>query len=260
MGGKLDRDQWTTILEIVSAKTAYRHLYREALKPWLVADMLIFRRELPRSLAWTAEQTVDLLGEFGSRSGRQGPADRLARQRLARLDELDVSTIFPQRSAPVAAGLCAGEQRPRRRDRRPVPVRLRSPDASLHQPPHPLYLFGAHPTRHPAAAQTPVELRRPVGDRLAGRRGLPMRGCGRAATGTGTSRACSTSTSRAHLAVSVTGRVLTEDHAGVVVGLPTTSAAGLLPARPADRSGARARPRSPSVAPGRILRSTGSIG
>ncbi len=94
VGGKLDRDQWITILDIVSAKTAYRHLYREGLKPWLVADMLIFRRELPRSLAWTAEQTVDLLGEFGGRSGRQGPADRLARQRLARLDELDVGTVF----------------------------------------------------------------------------------------------------------------------------------------------------------------------
>ena len=94
VGGKLDRDQWTTILQIVSAKTAYRHLYREGLKPWLVADMLIFRRELPRSLVWTAEQTVDLLGEFGSRSGRQGPADRQARQRLAKLDELDISTVF----------------------------------------------------------------------------------------------------------------------------------------------------------------------
>ncbi|HST36642.1 MAG TPA: alpha-E domain-containing protein [Allosphingosinicella sp.] len=94
VGGKLDRDQWTTILQIVSAKTAYRHLYREGLKPWLVADMLIFRRELPRSLVWTAEQTVDLLGEFGTRSGRQGPADRQARQRLARLDELDVGTVF----------------------------------------------------------------------------------------------------------------------------------------------------------------------
>ena len=94
VGGALDRDQWTTILQIVSAKTAYRHLYREALKPWLVADMLIFRRELPRSLAWSAEETVDLLGEFGAPLGRQGPADRLARQRLARLQELDIGTVF----------------------------------------------------------------------------------------------------------------------------------------------------------------------
>jgi uncharacterized alpha-E superfamily protein len=94
VGGALDRDQWQTILHIVSAKTAYRHLYRETLKPWLVADMLIFRRELPRSLAWTAEEIVALLGEFGASSGRQGPADRLARQRLSRLQEADVDTIF----------------------------------------------------------------------------------------------------------------------------------------------------------------------
>jgi len=94
VGGKLDRDQWTTILQIVSAKTAYRHVYREALRPWLVADMLILRRELPRSLVCTAEETVALLGEFGARSGRQGPADRLARQRLSKLQELDVGGIF----------------------------------------------------------------------------------------------------------------------------------------------------------------------
>ncbi|HEV2816500.1 MAG TPA: alpha-E domain-containing protein [Allosphingosinicella sp.] len=94
VGGKLDRDQWTTILQIVSAKTAYRHVYREALKPWLVADMLILRRELPRSLVWTAEETVALLGEFGARSGRQGPADRLARLRLSKLQELEIGAIF----------------------------------------------------------------------------------------------------------------------------------------------------------------------
>jgi uncharacterized alpha-E superfamily protein len=94
VGGKLDRDQWTTILQIVSAKTAYRHVYREALRPWLVADMLILRRELPRSLAWTAEETVALLGEFGARSGRQGPADRLARQRLSTLQGLEIGAIF----------------------------------------------------------------------------------------------------------------------------------------------------------------------
>jgi uncharacterized alpha-E superfamily protein len=94
VGGALDRDQWQTILQIVSAKTAYRHLYREQLRPWLVADMLIFRRELPRSLAWTAEETVALLAELGGLSGRQGPADRLARQRHSRLQEADIETVF----------------------------------------------------------------------------------------------------------------------------------------------------------------------
>ena len=56
--------------------------------------MLIFRRELPRSLAWTAEESVALLGELGGLSGRQGPADRLARERLSSLQSVDVETVF----------------------------------------------------------------------------------------------------------------------------------------------------------------------
>ena len=167
MGGKLDRDQWTTILDIVSAKTAYRHLYREALKPWLVADMLIFRRELPRSLAWTAEQTVDLLGEFGSRSGRQGPADRLARQRLARFDELDVATIFrgglhQWLHAYIRDNNALGEA-----IAAPVPVRLMQL-AVNHLTRYTYARAGAR--RHPAAAQDAAELRRPDRARLADRR------------------------------------------------------------------------------------------
>jgi len=94
VGGALDRDQWTTILNIVSARTAYRHIYRGPLQPWLVADFLIFRGEMPRSLAASAEETVDLLSAFAGRSGRQGKADRLARQRLQRIRDLDISTVF----------------------------------------------------------------------------------------------------------------------------------------------------------------------
>ena len=51
VGGTVDRDQWTTILQTVSAVNAYRWLYREGLKPYLVTELLMLRRELPRSLA-----------------------------------------------------------------------------------------------------------------------------------------------------------------------------------------------------------------
>ncbi|HEY0626404.1 MAG TPA: alpha-E domain-containing protein [Allosphingosinicella sp.] len=94
VGGTLDRDQWTTILHTVSARTAYRHLYTDALKPWLVADMLIFRRELPRSLAAAAAEAVDLLTAIGEATGRQGQADRLARDRERKLQETDIRTVF----------------------------------------------------------------------------------------------------------------------------------------------------------------------
>lgn len=94
VGGTLDRDQWTAILQTVSARNAYRLLYRESLKPWLVADLLIFRRELPRSLAACCSETVELLSDLGGRSGRQGEADRLARLRDAQLAGSDIDRTF----------------------------------------------------------------------------------------------------------------------------------------------------------------------
>jgi uncharacterized alpha-E superfamily protein len=96
VGGKLDRDQWTTILHTVSARNAYRYIYRQALQPWLIADLLIFRREMPRSLAAAAHETVALLAEIGERTGRQGEADRLARHRLFELEEDNIDSIFQQ--------------------------------------------------------------------------------------------------------------------------------------------------------------------
>lgn len=96
VGGVVDRDQWTTILHAVSANTAYRWLYREGLKPWLVADMLILRPELPRSLAGSSEQVVDHLAFIGKRLGRQGEADRLARRRQAVLSHTSIDSIFGQ--------------------------------------------------------------------------------------------------------------------------------------------------------------------
>lgn len=94
IGGVLDRDQWTTILQTVSARNAYRFLYRQTPKPWLVAELLIFRQELPRSLASAAAEAVALLAAFGDRTGRQGEADRLARRRLNELEEGDIDTLF----------------------------------------------------------------------------------------------------------------------------------------------------------------------
>jgi uncharacterized alpha-E superfamily protein len=94
VGGTLDRDQWMTILQVVSGQTAYRIIYKQTLKPWLIADLLIFRPELPRSLAASTAETVQLLGEFGNRSGRQGEADRLARRRLSRLESGNIDAMM----------------------------------------------------------------------------------------------------------------------------------------------------------------------
>lgn len=94
VGGAVDRDQWTTILHTVSAVTAYRWLYREGLQPWLVAEMLILRSELPRSLAASMEEVVTVLTALGRRSGKQGEADRMARARLSKLKQCRIEPLF----------------------------------------------------------------------------------------------------------------------------------------------------------------------
>jgi len=57
VGGPLDYFQWAAILRSVSAHTAYHWVYRESLKPWLVADLLILREEMPRSLRPVTRQS-----------------------------------------------------------------------------------------------------------------------------------------------------------------------------------------------------------
>ncbi|UAK24688.1 alpha-E domain-containing protein [Sphingomonas nostoxanthinifaciens] len=96
VGGLVDRDQWTTILHTVSANTAYRWLYRDGLKPWLVADMLILRPELPRSLAGATEEVAAHLAFVGKRLGRQGEADRMARRRVTMLSRTKIDSVFGQ--------------------------------------------------------------------------------------------------------------------------------------------------------------------
>jgi uncharacterized alpha-E superfamily protein len=96
VGGTVDRDQWTTILQTVAAVNAYRWLYREGLKPWSVAELLILRREMPRSIAASAEEAVQHLNALGKETGFQGEADRLARLRHARLGDTGIDQIVQQ--------------------------------------------------------------------------------------------------------------------------------------------------------------------
>jgi uncharacterized alpha-E superfamily protein len=96
VGGRIDRDQWTTILHTVSANTAYRWLYSEGLKPWLVAELLCLRPEMPRSLIASSEEVVAHLTSIGKRTGLQGEADRLARTHVSRLERIKIEQVFAQ--------------------------------------------------------------------------------------------------------------------------------------------------------------------
>jgi len=94
VGGPLDYFQWSAILRSVSALTAYHWVYRENVKPWLVADLLILKDEMPRSLANCYDNLVQNLDRIAQAYGRQGPAQRQARTVRARLENSRIDEVF----------------------------------------------------------------------------------------------------------------------------------------------------------------------
>lgn len=94
VGGSLDYFQWTAVLRAVSALTAYHWVYRESVKPWLVADLLILRPEMPRSLVSCYENIVRCLDSLGRSYGREGLAQAHARRMMATLEDASIKQIF----------------------------------------------------------------------------------------------------------------------------------------------------------------------
>jgi uncharacterized alpha-E superfamily protein len=94
LGGPLDYFQWAAILRSVSALTSYHWVYRQSLKPWLVADLLILNTEMPRSLASCSVSLVEHLDNIARAYGRQGPSQRLARGIRTRLQNSRMNEIF----------------------------------------------------------------------------------------------------------------------------------------------------------------------
>ncbi len=94
VGGPLDYFQWSAILRTVSALTSYHWVYRQNVQPWLVADLLILKDEMPRSLANCYENLVQNLDRIANAYGRQGPAQRHARSVRARLENSKIAEIF----------------------------------------------------------------------------------------------------------------------------------------------------------------------
>ncbi|HRK18510.1 MAG TPA: alpha-E domain-containing protein [Hyphomicrobiaceae bacterium] len=94
VGGSLDYFQWAAILRSVNALTSFHWVYRKSVQPWLVADLLIFRPEQPRSLVSCYKAINEYLDQIADAYGRQGPAQRIGRTTLSRLSMGDIDTVF----------------------------------------------------------------------------------------------------------------------------------------------------------------------
>lgn len=94
VGGGIDYYQWAAILRSVSALVSYQWVYHQNLRPWLVADLLILREEMPRSLAACYGLLSRHLDDIAHRYGTSGAAQRQARSIHARLVNRNIEDIF----------------------------------------------------------------------------------------------------------------------------------------------------------------------
>jgi uncharacterized alpha-E superfamily protein len=94
VGSDLDMQQWAQVLRSVSAHRAYRWFYRDsAYRPWLVAEFLILKEELPRSLLFSyvwINNALDGLAELYDRryTAHDKAAETLQQLRSASMDEI----------------------------------------------------------------------------------------------------------------------------------------------------------------------------
>jgi uncharacterized alpha-E superfamily protein len=94
VGGGIDYYQWTAILRAVSALRSYHVMFRDRIHPWQVAELLLLRDEMPRSLASNFGSIVELLELLARAHGRRGEPHRLAGRIHAELRFGRIEDIF----------------------------------------------------------------------------------------------------------------------------------------------------------------------
>ncbi|MDB5561133.1 MAG: hypothetical protein JWN11_551 [Hyphomicrobiales bacterium] len=94
IGGDVDIQQWTLILRAASAHRSYRHVYHDRYKAWNIADYLMLRPEMPRSLIFCARFLDQTLASLDAIYGKTGESRAAAAALLAMLESNDMDRIF----------------------------------------------------------------------------------------------------------------------------------------------------------------------
>ena len=83
VGGAVDYYQWSALLRSVSALNAYRRIYRDVITPKRVAELLVLREDLPRSLHACMNEIYEILRALCRRDSME--PERLAGELHAQL-------------------------------------------------------------------------------------------------------------------------------------------------------------------------------
>lgn len=92
VGGAVDYYQWSAVLRSVSAFESFRKVYRDAITPLRLAELLILDEDMPRSLHFCLMQACDTLERV--RNDRSDECLRQARLLLSHLQDGRIGDIF----------------------------------------------------------------------------------------------------------------------------------------------------------------------
>ena len=95
VGSEIDAHQWAQILRSVSAHRAYRWFYRDSrYQPWLVAEFMILREEMPRSLLFSYQWINTALHGLAALHGKTYDCHRMAAETMSKLKSGRMEDIF----------------------------------------------------------------------------------------------------------------------------------------------------------------------
>lgn len=94
VGGAVDYYEWSAILRSVSALVAYQKVYRDTIESWRVAELLVLRHDMPRSLHACMDEVTHILEPLCAARGWE--CLRLAGELHARLHYGRMEDIFQQ--------------------------------------------------------------------------------------------------------------------------------------------------------------------
>jgi uncharacterized alpha-E superfamily protein len=92
VGGAQDYYQWSAVLRSVSAFEAYRKIYRDVVTPKKVAELLILRDDMPRSLHACMNELYTILENIGGDASRE--PERMAGELHARLHYARIDDVL----------------------------------------------------------------------------------------------------------------------------------------------------------------------
>jgi uncharacterized alpha-E superfamily protein len=76
VGGGVDYYEWSAVLRSVSAFQAYQKVFNDTIHPWRVAELLVLRQDMPRSLHACFYEITKILDALTT--GRHGECKRIA--------------------------------------------------------------------------------------------------------------------------------------------------------------------------------------